>query len=124
MHFRLTAAPERQRFADLTKGKQLCLSRTACPPSGWRTASSCCVKFCVSIVGYGQPGVVRWSVVSLVDSQERIVHGGEIAAAPALFSLSGDGRGQGAIWHSDTGTIASKCAATRYLRLEGGRTHR
>jgi hypothetical protein len=27
--------------------------------------------------------------------------------APVLFSLSGDGRGQGAIWHTDTGEIAS-----------------
>jgi hypothetical protein len=27
--------------------------------------------------------------------------------APALFSLSGDGRGQGAIWHATTGQIAS-----------------
>jgi hypothetical protein len=27
--------------------------------------------------------------------------------APALFSLSGDGRGQGAIWHAATGEIAS-----------------
>jgi hypothetical protein len=27
--------------------------------------------------------------------------------APALFSVSGDGRGQGAIWHAQTGKIAS-----------------
>jgi hypothetical protein len=27
--------------------------------------------------------------------------------APVLFSLSGDGRGQGAIWHAQTGQIAS-----------------
>ncbi len=27
--------------------------------------------------------------------------------APALFSLAGDGRGQGAIWHAATGQIAS-----------------
>jgi uncharacterized protein (TIGR03437 family) len=27
--------------------------------------------------------------------------------APALFSLSGDGQGQGAIWHAQTGQIAS-----------------
>jgi len=32
------------------------------------------------------------------------------APAPALFFLSGDGRGQGAIWHGDTGKIAS-CAS-------------
>jgi hypothetical protein len=30
-----------------------------------------------------------------------------LAPAPALFSLSGDGTGQGAIWHSDTGKIAT-----------------
>ena len=27
-------------------------------------------------------------------------------AAPVLFSLSGGGRGQGAIWHADTGEVA------------------
>jgi hypothetical protein len=31
----------------------------------------------------------------------------KLVPAPALFSLSGDGRGQGAIWHSQTGQIAS-----------------
>jgi uncharacterized protein (TIGR03437 family) len=30
-----------------------------------------------------------------------------LVPAPALFSLSGDGRGQGAIWHNSTGEIAS-----------------
>ena len=30
-----------------------------------------------------------------------------LVAAPALFSLSGDGTGQGAIWHADTGKIVS-----------------
>jgi hypothetical protein len=30
-----------------------------------------------------------------------------LVPAPVLFSLSGDGRGQGAIWHADTGQIAS-----------------
>ena len=30
-----------------------------------------------------------------------------LAPAPALFSVSGDGAGQGAIWHADTGKIAS-----------------
>jgi Galactose oxidase, central domain len=30
-----------------------------------------------------------------------------LAPAPLLFSLSGDGRGQGAIWHAETGQIAS-----------------
>jgi hypothetical protein len=32
---------------------------------------------------------------------------GSLAPAPALFSLSGDGTGQGAIWHADTGQVAS-----------------
>jgi hypothetical protein len=31
-----------------------------------------------------------------------------LIAAPVLFSLSGDGNGQGAIWHAATGAIASK----------------
>ena len=30
-----------------------------------------------------------------------------LTPSPALFSLSGDGTGQGAIWHADTGKIAS-----------------
>ena len=30
-----------------------------------------------------------------------------LVPAPSLFSLSGDGRGQGAIWHAQTGQIAS-----------------
>jgi hypothetical protein len=30
-----------------------------------------------------------------------------LAPAPALFSLSGDGTGQGAIWHADSGKVAS-----------------
>jgi hypothetical protein len=30
-----------------------------------------------------------------------------LVPAPALFSISGDGTGQGAIWHADTGKIAS-----------------
>jgi len=30
-----------------------------------------------------------------------------LVSAPALFSLSGDGQGQGAIWHATTGVIAS-----------------
>ncbi len=30
-----------------------------------------------------------------------------LAPAPVLFSLSGDGTGQGAVWHADTGKIAS-----------------
>jgi hypothetical protein len=36
-----------------------------------------------------------------------LVAGGQDAGAPALFSLSGDGRGQGLIWNSQTGQIAS-----------------
>jgi uncharacterized protein (TIGR03437 family) len=30
-----------------------------------------------------------------------------LVSAPVLFSLSGDGRGQGAIWHASTGQVAS-----------------
>ena len=36
-----------------------------------------------------------------------IYHPLSVTAPPALFSLWGDGRGQGAIWHSATGQIAS-----------------
>jgi uncharacterized protein (TIGR03437 family) len=30
-----------------------------------------------------------------------------LVVAPALFSLAGDGKGQGAVWHAATGVIAS-----------------
>jgi hypothetical protein len=36
-----------------------------------------------------------------------IYHPNVLIPAPLLFSLSGDGRGQGAIWHAQTGQIAS-----------------
>ena len=36
-----------------------------------------------------------------------IYHPAVLIPAPALFSLSGDGRGQGAIWHASTGQVAS-----------------
>jgi len=43
----------------------------------------------------------------LVGSTAEIYHPAVLIPAPALFSLSGDGRGQGAIWHSATGQTAS-----------------
>jgi hypothetical protein len=36
-----------------------------------------------------------------------IYHPGVLVSGPQLFSVSGDGKGQGAIWHSTTGEIAS-----------------
>jgi hypothetical protein len=36
-----------------------------------------------------------------------IYHPGLLVSAPQLFSVSGDGKGQGAIWHSATGEIAA-----------------
>jgi hypothetical protein len=36
-----------------------------------------------------------------------IYHPAVLIPAPALFSLLGDGRGQGAIWHASTGQVAS-----------------
>lgn len=36
-----------------------------------------------------------------------LYHPQMLIPAPALFSLSGDGRGQGAIWHATTGELAS-----------------
>jgi uncharacterized protein (TIGR03437 family) len=36
-----------------------------------------------------------------------IYHPAVLVHAPVLFSLSGDGQGQGAIWHATTGQIAS-----------------
>ena len=43
------------------------------------------------------------SVLASAESTPRLLR----LRAPALFSLSGDGRGQGAIWHAITGEIAS-----------------
>jgi hypothetical protein len=40
-------------------------------------------------------------------SSAEIYHPAALVPAPALFSLSGDGRGQGAIWNGVTGRIAS-----------------
>jgi hypothetical protein len=40
-----------------------------------------------------------------------IYHPAVLAPSPALFSLSGDGRGQGAIWHAASGQLASPGAA-------------
>ena len=36
-----------------------------------------------------------------------LYHPATLIPAPVLYSLSGDGRGQGAIWHGDTGQLAS-----------------
>jgi len=40
-------------------------------------------------------------------STAEIYHPAVLVSAPVLFSLSGDGRGQGAIWHSATGQVVS-----------------
>jgi hypothetical protein len=45
-----------------------------------------------------------------------IYHPNVLIPAPLLFSLSGDGLGQGAIWHAQTGQIAS----TGNLAIAGG----
>jgi len=37
-----------------------------------------------------------------------LYHPLSVTPAPALFSLSGDGRGQGAIWHAATGQAATE----------------
>jgi len=40
-------------------------------------------------------------------SSAEVYHPAVLTPAPSLFSLSGDGKGQGAIWHAETGAIAS-----------------
>lgn len=40
-------------------------------------------------------------------AKAEIYHPGVLVSAPQLFSASGDGKGQGAIWHSTTGEIAT-----------------
>ncbi len=49
---------------------------------------------------------LRYSSTSAVSSAE-IYTPAVLVPAPMLFSLSGDGRGQGAIWHAATGQAAS-----------------
>jgi hypothetical protein len=44
---------------------------------------------------------------SFIQSNAEIYTPPVLIPAPALFSLSGDGQGQGAIWHAQTGQIAS-----------------
>jgi hypothetical protein len=51
-------------------------------------------------IGVGPPGCGG----TLASGQ--IYHPGVLVPAPQLFSMSGDGKGQGAIWHATTGEIA------------------
>jgi uncharacterized protein (TIGR03437 family) len=44
---------------------------------------------------------------NLALSSAELYHPALPVSAPLLFSLSGDGRGQGAIWHAATGQLAS-----------------
>ena len=47
-----------------------------------------------------------WSPETILSSAE-LYTPPVLTPAPVLFSLAGDGRGQGAIWHAATGQIAS-----------------
>jgi hypothetical protein len=51
---------------------------------------------------YGGIGVFHGSV-----SSAELYNPSVLTPPPALFSISGDGKGQGAIWHADTGQLAS-----------------
>ena len=56
----------------------------------------------ISPVGTGASFNVDW-----IQSSAEIYTPPVLIPAPALFSMSGDGQGQGAIWHAQTGQIAS-----------------
>lgn len=56
--------------------------------------------------GSATPGGDVSTSISAIGSAE-LYTPAVLAPAPALFSLSGDGQGQGAIWHAQTGQIAS-----------------
>jgi len=56
----------------------------------------------ISPVGTSPDFSVDW-----IQSSAEIYTPPVLIPAPALFSMSGDGRGQGAIWHAQTGQIAS-----------------
>jgi hypothetical protein len=49
----------------------------------------------------------RYWIPETILSSAELYSPAVLASAPALFSLSGDGKGQGAIWHAATGQIAS-----------------
>ena len=48
-----------------------------------------------------------WVCCGVTIATAEIYHPGVLVPAPQLFSVSGDGRGQGAIWHATTGEITS-----------------
>jgi hypothetical protein len=55
-----------------------------------------------------------------IDSSADLYTPAVLVPSPALFSLSGDGRGQGAIWHAQTGQMASAgnpAVAGEYLSM-------
>ena len=53
-------------------------------------------------VAFGGIGIYYGSTASA-----ELYHPASVSSPPALFSLAGDGQGQGAIWHSATGQVAS-----------------
>ena len=61
----------------------------------------------VLITGGVSPLGMRSFNVDWIQSSAEIYTPPVLVPAPALFSLSGDGRGQGSIWHAQTGQIAS-----------------
>ncbi len=48
-----------------------------------------------------------WICCGATIATAEIFHPAALIPSPVLFSLSGDGRGQGAIWHATTGLVAS-----------------
>jgi uncharacterized protein (TIGR03437 family) len=53
-------------------------------------------------MAYGGIGIFYGSLATA-----ELYHPALPVPAPVLFSVSGDGRGQGAVWHAETGQIAS-----------------
>jgi hypothetical protein len=74
-------------------------------PTGDMTASPGRLSHTATLLPDGTVLIAGGASVSTLASAE-IYHPVKLIAAPVLFSLAGDGRGQGAIWHAATGQLA------------------
>jgi uncharacterized protein (TIGR03437 family) len=60
-----------------------------------------------TLLNNGRVLITGGSTFGIAASLAELYSPSVLVPAPQLFSISGDGRGQGAIWHESTGEIAS-----------------